>query len=272
LILRNTQEYVGAGTLGRSMRSGRDTRRHLHSRFTVFPITGTPVVNDDAIANVFDAIAGRRSIRRFLPTAVPRAMVEKIIEVSARAPSGTNSQPWFVDAVAGDERDRLVTLARAQAESGQLSEEYHYSPNPMPEPYMTRRRQIGYALYAACGIERSDYAARKAAALRNYEFFGAPVGLIVSMDRALTYGSWLDVGMFMQNIMVAARGFGLETCPQQAWADVAASVRSVLGIPLERVVIAGIALGYADRDARENTLITEREPLASFATFSGFPA
>lgn len=227
-------------------------------------------MTDVSVTNVLDAIAGRRSVRRFLPTPVPRETVERIIEIAARAPSGTNSQPWFVDAVAGDALARLVAAARAQAESGKLTDEYRYAPEPMPEPYLSRRRQVGYALYAACGIERTDFEARKQAALRNYEFFGAPVGLIVSMDRALTLGSWLDVGMFMQNIMIAARGFGLETCPQQAWAEVADSVRAVVGLPPERLVVAGIALGHADRAARENTLVTPREPLDAFARFSGF--
>ena len=129
---------------------------------------------------------------------------------------------------------------------------------------------MGYTLYRLYGIDRSDYPARRRAMLRNFEFFGAPVGLFFSMDRHLKYGSWLDAGMFMQNVMILARGYGLETCPQQAWCEFGPTVHAALGIPADRILISGMALGVLDTTAPENTLVSEREPLGSWASFEGF--
>jgi nitroreductase len=150
------------------------------------------------------------------------------------------------------------------------SEEYAYCPEPLPEPYLARRRKVGYDLYGLYRIERSDYAARKRAYIRNFEFFGAPVGLFFTMDRVLLHGSWLDMGMFMENVMVVARAHGLETCPQAAWCEYGPLVRSTLGIPPERILVSGMSLGFEDRTAPENTLKTERVPVPGFATFEGF--
>lgn len=217
--------------------------------------------------SAIDAIAGRRSVRRFLPDPVPEETVRRILEVSARAPSGTNSQPWFVHVAMGAARDRVSREVIAAAKAGERKEEYAYSPHPWFEPYVTRRRKVGYDLYALYGIKREDMAARTAAGLRNFEFFGAPVGLFFSMDRRLLYGSWLDVGMFMQNVMVAARGFGLETCPQEAWCSYGPAVRRALGIPDDQVLMSGMSLGYEDTSAPENKLVTVREPVDGFAKF-----
>ena len=139
-------------------------------------------------------------------------------------------------------------------------------PTNLKEPYISRKRKVGYALYELYGIKRDDYAARKAAMLRNFEFFGAPVGLFFRMDRELLYGSWLDVGMFMQNVMILARGKGLETCPQQAWCEFGPIVHKVLNIPDDEIIISGMSMGYAAK-APENTLVSERVPLDDFATF-----
>jgi nitroreductase len=220
--------------------------------------------------DAIEAVSGRRSVRRFLPTAVPRSTVEAILVAASRAPSGTNSQPWHVHAVAGEARQRLSAAVTAAAKAGRRKDEYPYSPEPIPEPYLARRRKVGYDLYKLYGIQRSDYAARKEAYLRNFEFFGAPVGLFFTMDRALLFGSWLDMGMFMQNVMIVARGHGLETCPQAAWCEYPDVIRPLLQIPQERILVSGMSLGFEERAAPVNALRTEREPLGGFATFEGF--
>lgn len=217
--------------------------------------------------SVIDAISGRRSVRRFLPTPVAEETIRAILDTAARAPSGTNSQPWFVHVVTGAARDRLSRAVLDAARAGQHSTEYPYAPRPWFEPYVSRRRKVGYDLYALYGIAKDDMPARTAAALRNFEFFGAPVGLFFAMDRRLLYGSWLDLGMFMANVMAAARGHSLETCPQQAWCEYGAVVHRELGIPEDHILISGMSLGVEDRTAPENRLVTEREPVEAFATF-----
>ena len=159
---------------------------------------------------------------------------------------------------------REVTAA---ASSGPQQDEYQYSPKELPEPYLSRRRKVGFDLYGIAGIARGDVEGRKRQALKNYTFFGAPVGLFFTMDRRFEYGSWLDVGMFMQNVMVLARGYGLETCPQAAWIYHGPATRKALGIPDDEILISGMALGYPDWSTPENKLVTERAPAAEFAVF-----
>lgn len=137
----------------------------------------------------------------------------------------------------------------------------------MPEPYLSRRRKVGYDLYSKYGIDRRDYPARRAAMLRNFEFFGAPVGLFFTMDRRMTAGSWLDYGMFIQNVMLAAQLKGIATCAQQAWCDVGAVVRKELDIPADHILLSGMAMGIADPSAMENELVTERAAAAEFTTW-----
>lgn len=218
--------------------------------------------------NVLDAIRGRKSVRRFLSTPVPDETVRAILEVAARAPSGTNSQPWQVTVVTDAARQRVCDAVTEAAKAGQRTPEYDYAPTPWGEPYRARARKVGFDLYALYGVKREDMAGRAAAGLRNFTFFGAPVGLFFHMPRLLKYGSWLDAGMYLQNVMVAARAFGLETCPQEAWCSYGAALRRALPeIPAENVILSGMALGHEDRSAPENTLVTEREPVDAFATF-----
>ncbi len=218
--------------------------------------------------HTLEAIATRRSVRAFKPDPVPIDTIHKILEVSARAPSGTNMQPWKARVVTGAARERLIQAALAAGESGKtLEAEYKYYPDRFPEPYLSRRRKVGWDLYGLLGIQRGEAEKMHAQHARNQMFFDAPVGIIFSVDRVLEIGSWLDYGMFLENVMVAARSFGLHSCPQVAWAPYHEVVRDTLGMPKEEVIVCGMALGYEDEDAIENSLRTERAPLSDWVCF-----
>jgi nitroreductase len=218
---------------------------------------------------VLDAIASRRSVRAFLPTPVPRATVERILEAATRAPSGTNMQPWRVRVLTGAAKERLSRAVHAAAmrEPERHKSEYLYYPPQFPEPYLSRRRKVGWDLYGLLGIKKGEAEKMRVQHARNYLFFDAPVGMIFTIDRVLQIGSWLDHGMFLENIMVAARGFGLHTCPQAAFAPYHAVIRRELGIPDSEMVVCGMSLGHEDTSAVENTLRTEREKLSGFVEF-----
>ena len=218
--------------------------------------------------HALEAIATRRSVRAFRPDPVPPEIVREILEVSARAPSGTNMQPWKARVVTGAARERLVRAALAAGANGAaLKAEYKYYPDRFPEPYLSRRRKVGWDLYGLLGIQRGERDKMRVQHARNQMFFDAPVGIIFSVDRVLEIGSWLDYGMFLENVMVAARFFGLHSCPQVAWTPYHGVVREVLGMPEEEVVVCGMALGYEDEEAVENTLRTERAPLSEWVWF-----
>ncbi len=224
-----------------------------------------------AAATVEDAITSRRSIRRFLPDPVERETVEHLLAVASRAPSGTNIQPWKVYVVAGQAKEKLsAAIIEAHDAGGENKREYNYYPLEFTEQHLARRRKVGWDLYGLLGIEKGDKDKMHAQHGRNFLFFDAPVGLMFTIARDLQIGSWLDYGMFIQNIMIAARGAGLHTCPQAAFANYHAIIREQLGIPEDEVVICGMSLGHADPDAIENTLVTEREPVEGFATFIDF--
>ncbi len=219
--------------------------------------------------SVSQALATRKSVRAFRADPVPRAVVEDILTRAARAPSGGNLQPWHVYVAMGQARDALVarvTDLRAQYPMGTGGEYNIYPPN-LFEPYRTRRFALGEMMYARMGIGREDKAARVAAFGRNWEFFGAPVGFIFTMDRRMEVGQWADLGMYMQSIMLLARELGLDTCPQESWSQFQQSVREFFAIPENEMVFCGMALGYRDETAPVNSLVSERAPLADFATF-----
>jgi len=221
--------------------------------------------------DVREAIAGRRSVRAFRPDPVSREIVADILAVASRAPSGTNMQPWLVYVLAGSAKDELARAVLAAHEAGPPGgAEYRYYPEMFFEPYLSRRRKVGWDMYGLVGIEKGDHAAMHAQHGRNYVFFDAPVGMIFTIDRRLEIGSWLDYGMFLQNIMLAARAHGLETCPQAAFAPYQNVVREVMELDESEVVVCGMALGYEDRDAAINALRTQRAPVSEFAAFSGF--
>jgi len=221
---------------------------------------------------VDEAILSRRSVRAFLPKPVTRETVEHLLEVASRAPSGTNTQPWKVRVLAGDAKDRLcrAVLHAHDTQADQHTYSYKYYPAEIPEPYISRRRKVGWDLYGLLGIEKGERGKTHKQHGRNYLFFDAPVGLIFTIDKVLEQGSWLDYGMFLENIMVAARGAGLHTCPQAAWVQYHRVVKDVLAIPDTEEMVCGMALGYENEDAPENTLRTVREPVPGFAAFDGF--
>lgn len=220
-------------------------------------------------AIVDDIMIGRRSLRAFLPKAVPQEMIADLLLAAGRAPSGTNTQPWHVHVLQGQTRDKLVneTCKAFDANQPHSPLEYHYYPEKFFEPYLARRRKVGWDLYGLLGIAKGDVEKTRVQHRRNYELFDAPVALMFSIDRRLATGSWLDCGMFIQNVMLAARARGLETCPQAAWIDYHETVRAVIGLDPEHTLICGMALGYADHDALVNTLVTERAALEEFVRF-----
>ncbi len=226
-------------------------------------------VGDPAIVD--HAIATRQSVRAFLPTPVARETVEEILRLASRAPSGTNTQPWRAVVLMGAAKQRLSDAVLAvyndPEQRQQHSEEYAYYPTRWVDPYLTRRRKIGWDLYGLLSIGREDKARMHVQHGRNYDFFDAPVGIIFTIDRILEQGSWLDFGMFLQNVMVAARARGLDTCPQAAFTQFHRVIARELALPESEMVVCGMSLGYADMSKIENALVTEREPVSGFARF-----
>lgn len=222
--------------------------------------------------DVRDAIASRYSCRSFLPTPVPEKTVREIVERAARAPSAGNIQPWRVDAIAGERLDALKALMRPRMSELPKGEgtEYPIYPPELGPPYGERRFAVGEMLYRSIGVPREDKAARYRQYARNFEFFGAPVGLFVSVERSFVLGQWIDLGSYIQNMMLLARSFGLHTCPQEAWASFSRTVATFLDLPGNMMLFCGVALGHADEQVAINSWRAPRAPLPEFATFSGF--
>lgn len=220
--------------------------------------------------DVRHVIAQRRSIRRFLGRPVDIEQVRAILATASRAPSGSNTQPWGVDVVSGTARDRISHRVLAALEDEVVRKPYYpYLPEPLPDPARLRQSDFAVRLGALDQIDRRSSTGPKQSLAWNYRFFGAPVGLFFHLDRAMQYGSWVDLGLFMQNVMLLARADGLDTCPQVSWANYGTIVQAELGIPKSRVIVAGMSLGYADPEALPNRLETPREPVDGFARFHG---
>lgn len=221
--------------------------------------------------NVTDAVNTRRSIRAFSKELPSMDVITQIIETATRAPSGTNIQPWKVYVLTGDAREKLCTAACAAFDNPNEKHEIEvaYYPEKWIEPFLARRRKIGWDLYGLLGIKKGDRDKTHKQHKRNYLFFDAPVGLMFTMHRDLATGSWLDYGMFLQNIMLLAREAGLHTCPQAAWSDYHEVVKAQLKIESSEVVVCGMALGYADKDALVNELVSDREEVSEFIRYIG---
>ncbi len=219
--------------------------------------------------DVLDAITGRFATRAFLDQPVSDAQVRAVLDAARWAPSGVNIQPWQVAVVRGAAKEQLAQAMIAARAAGAEAADYRYYPEQWFEPYKGRRKQCGLALYQALEIKREDTDKQLAAWNSNYHFFGAPVGLLLFLDRRLGQGAWIDMGMFMQNLMLAARGLGLATCPQASVADYPQLVREQLGIEPELALLGGVALGYADPEAAVNRYRTQREPVDAFTRWFG---
>lgn len=212
-----------------------------------------------------DAITSRRSVRGYTDQPVSQAVIDRILEASARAPSGTNMQPWLVTVVRGKAMARICDAVLAARSAGEEHEyEYKYYPAPCPEPYIARRRKVGWDMYGLVDIKKGEGAKMLAQHNKNFTFFGAPVGMFFTIEKSLEIGSWLDYGMFIQNVMTAARIEGLHTCPQAAWANYNTVIRAELDMPEDQTVVCGLALGYEDTNEPINALRTEREPLSKW--------
>ncbi len=220
---------------------------------------------------VDELIRSRRSLRAFLPTPVADEDIRAMLEVAARAPSGTNTQPWKVIVLKGQALHDLSQAILAAYNDPEIAkthtEEYKYYLVQWRSPYIDRRRKIGWDLYALLGLERENKAGMHAQHGRNYAFFDAPVGLIFTIDRVMEQGSWLDYGMFLQNLMLAARARGLDTCPQAAFTQFHRIIQEKLDIPAQEMIVCGMSLGYADHSKIENSLHTERASVDEFARF-----
>ena len=224
---------------------------------------------------VDQAITTRLSVRAFLPDPVERETLMHLLDVASRAPSGVNTQPWKVYVLQGASRDTLVDKVcaahdaiRANPElAAEYKEAYDYYPEKWISPFIDRRRENGWGLYGLLGIGKGDKDKMHAQHQRNFRFFDAPVGLMFTMDNSLGRGSLLDYGMFLQSIMVAARGHGLHSCPQAAWNGFAKIILPHIGAGDNEMMVCGMALGYADPSALVNTFHTPRVSAAEFTTF-----
>lgn len=214
---------------------------------------------------LLDAMRGRHSTRAFLDRPVPRSTIESILDAARFAPSGVNAQPWQVAVVTGATKESISdALLAARQNQEPERPDYQYYPREWVEPYKGRRKASGLQLYAALKIGKDDPDARLKAWNNNYRFFGAPVGLLFFLDRMLSQGSWIDMGMFIENVMLAARAHDLETCPQAALAEYPDIVRGILDVPDSRALVCGMALGYADTAHPVNGYRTAREPVSAF--------
>jgi nitroreductase len=219
-----------------------------------------------------EIVTGRFACRAFSDAPVPRRTIEQILRVARFAPSGANIQPWHVYVLSGAARNRVsaALLEAHETSRDEHASEYRYYASNLPEPYLNRRQEFGRLFYGSLGIAQTDVEARSRQTTKNYAFFGAPVGLIVTIDRRLEVGSWLDLGMFVQNVLLVAAGRGLQSCPQETFAKYHRILRPLLSIPAEQMVVCGISIGRAKGEAKERLM--PRADVDEFATFAGFEA
>lgn len=218
--------------------------------------------------DILTAMQARKSTRAFLERDVEVEKIHAILDAARWAPSGVNMQPWRVAVVRGESKRRISEAIITAREAGQTeSPDYQYYPTEWFEPYKSRRKATGLALYGALNIARDDKQRRLESWYDNYRFFGAPVGLLVFLDRRLSQGSWIDIGMFLQNLMLAAEAQGLATCPQASLAEYPGIVREILDIDEQMALACGLSLGYPDPQAAVNSYRIPREPVEAFTTW-----
>ncbi|MGI9523127.1 MAG: nitroreductase [Hyphomicrobiaceae bacterium] len=219
--------------------------------------------------NVTEAIVGRQSTRAFQKdTPVTQETLARVFEIASRAPSGSNIQPWKVWVVTGARKSALSEAClNKHFANVEPKREYNYYPVTWRSPYIERRRACGWGLYETLGIQKGEKDKMSLQHARNYSFFDAPVGVFFTIDRDMELGSWLDTGMFIQSVMLAAREFGLETCPQAAFCNYYDVVTEHLGVPDEQMLVCGMSIGYPKRNASVNTFRTARLDVSEFVTF-----
>lgn len=221
---------------------------------------------------VHEAIVSRRSIRAFLPTPVAGDVIRRVIETAARSPSGGNLQPWHIDIMAGEPLAELKATMRRRLltdEAEVESPEYDVYPKALPSPWRDRRFNVGEAMYARLGIPRDDKQARQRWFANNFDFFGAPMALFCSVDRMMGPPQWSDLGMYLQTVMLLLREAGLDSCAQEAWSLYPKTVGRALGLPPERMLFTGMAIGWRDPADPINELVTDRAPPIEWARFNG---
>jgi len=220
--------------------------------------------------NVKEAFVSRRSVRRFLPDSVSKEKIENILEGAAFAPSGHNIQPWHVYVVQGKKKLSMTNSIIEAIKDGSAKEmknEFDYYPTEWFEPFVSRRRAVGFELYNLLGIRRDDFEARDKQMQENFHFFGAPVGMFITMDRRLATGTFMDVGMFIQSILVGARGEGLHSCGQVAFTKFHTLIAEQLEFKENEMLVCGVSIGYEDTSAPENSLRVEKLQYSDFTTF-----
>ncbi len=242
----------------------------MNTRFIPDP-QHLPMVTAASTQAVEDAITSRRSVRAYLDKPVPRALLERVLDLAARAPSGTNTQPWKVTVLTGATKEalshKILAAFNDAQERARHSEAYDYYPSQWVSPYIDRRRKIGWDMYGLLGLTKEDKSGMHEQHGQNYRFFGAPVGLIFTIDKVLGQGSWLDYGMFLQTLMLAARAHGLDTCPQAAFNQYHRIILPHIGASGDEELVCGMSLGWADNTPPIAQLKTEREPMGRFTRF-----
>ena len=224
--------------------------------------------------NVTDALNSRLSVRDFVPTPVPAALIRQVLATASRAPSGGNVQPWQIDVLAGERLDALKAIMQArlaEVAAGDHSEapEYDIYPKELVSPHRDYRFKVGEDMYARLGIPRDDKPARLRWYARNYQFFGAPMALFCSVDRRMGPPQWSDLGMFLQSVMLLLREVGLDSCPQECWAVYPRTVGDFISMPAERMLFTGMAIGQRNPDHPVNGLVSDRAGVDTFARFHG---
>lgn len=229
-----------------------------------------PAERQETSESFFELARSRRSTRAFLRKPVSDAVVRRVLTIAQTAPSGSNTQPWRAYVLRGEALEALCAELQAAYMAGEPRRpEYQYYASPLPEPHLQRRRACGWGLYTTLGIARGDVEKSRDYRVRNYRFFGAPVGIVFTMNRHLSHGSWVDYGMFLQTAMLAARSFGLDTCAQAAIAEYPDIIRRRLNVPEQDLILCGLAIGYADASASVNAYQPVRGNLSEFVTFVG---
>ena len=215
--------------------------------------------------SVSEAVAARKSIRRFTSKPVATELLKDLLTQSARAPSGGNLQPWRIFVITSETMPSFLDhIANSEF---QKAPEYDIYPANLKSPYRDSRFKVGEDMYALLGIPREDKAARLGNLAKNYEFFGATAGFFCCIDKCMGPPQWSDLGMFLQTFMLLAEEAGLSTCAQEAWAARSEAVKSYVGYDDDLMLFCGMAVGYKDETEPVNTLVSDREPLENWATF-----